>query len=222
MTMSAATDRGSRAAVHETSGSTATRGVGRPRHYDDDDERELLLRSGYDALRDHGDKLTMSAILDVAGLSTRSFYRHFASKDALLCAMYRRDAELAAARIRDRLGDAASPDGAVAAWIDEIFAIVRVARRAERMAVLGSIARTSAEGAEVEVRHARELLVEPLAAAIQQGQATNRFRPGDTAADADLVAAVAMHAAGLTPLSAATTRHDQATVTAFCLAALSR
>jgi AcrR family transcriptional regulator len=38
-------------------------------------------------------------ILNEADLSTRSFYRHFASKDQLLCALFRREAEAAAARL---------------------------------------------------------------------------------------------------------------------------
>jgi len=43
---------------------------------------------------------SVADILDEAQLSTRAFYRHFDSKDALLRAMYRRDAESVARRLR--------------------------------------------------------------------------------------------------------------------------
>ena len=202
---------------------TATAGrrpVGRPRQYDDAVERELLLEAAYAALRDQGADFTIANILAAAGVSTRSFYRHFASKDALLCAMYRRDAEWVASRLEDRLAQATSATQAVELWVDEIFSFVRVPRRAERVAVLGSIMGSQTEGVAVEAVHARRLLVEPLRGAIARGIEDGSFTSTDPAADADLVAAVVMHAAGIAVPDRGTADHDQGSVVAFCLRAL--
>ena len=129
------------------SGEVGKRSVGRPRQFDDDVERRLILDAAYAALRDHGPDFTIANILSTAGVSTRSFYRHFDSKDTLLHAMYLRDGEWAAERLTKRLADASSPRAAVEWWIDEIFSFTRSPRRAERVSVLGSITGVRATGA---------------------------------------------------------------------------
>ena len=199
---------------------TAKRPVGRPRQFDDDAERRLIFDAAYIALRDRSHDFTVADILAVAGVSTRSFYRHFESKDALLCAMYRRDAEWAAERLNKRLADVTSPVEAVTWWIAEIFGLVRNARRAERVAVLGSITGSRTDGAEVVAVEARQMLIEPLCAAIRAGAETGEFTIGDPISVADLVAAAVLHAAGLAVPHRNPDVHDQATTTAFCLAAL--
>jgi AcrR family transcriptional regulator len=197
------------------------RPVGRPRQFDDEHERNLIFDAAYAALRDHGHDFTVAAVLQAAGVSTRSFYRHFDSKDALLCAMYLRDAEWAAARLAKRLEDATSPAHAVELWIDEIFAFRGNARRAERVAVLGSIAGVRAEGAEDVVVLARKLLTESLGVAIASGAATGVLRLdglGSQDIATELVAAATMHAAGLaTP---GIVQLDRVATTSFCLRAL--
>lgn len=165
----------------------------------------------------------MAHVLANAGVSTRSFYRHFATKDELLCAMYRRDSESVARRLQRRVADATSPAHAVELWIGEIFSFVRIARRAERVAVLSSIAANRANGAEGEAARARRLLVAPLRIAIERGIDARSFLPdGDAGAGAlaDLVAAVALHAAGLVAPSNVTAAHEEAGVRTFCLRAL--
>ena len=124
------------------------RSVGRPRQYDDDVERRLILDAAYEALRDHGQGFTIANILSTAGVSTRSFYRHFDSKDALLAAMYLRDGQWAADRLAKRLVDAGSPREALEWWIDEIFSFTGSPRRAERVSVLGSLTGLRADGAD--------------------------------------------------------------------------
>lgn len=196
------------------------RPVGRPRRHDDDAERELILGAAYAALRDDGADFTVASVLGAAGVSTRSFYRQFETKQALLCAMYRRDAQWAARRLHARLDLAGAPVDAVVAWIDEIFSFTRVAKRAERVAVLGSLAVGQTGVAEAEAAHARALLVAPLRAAIDDGIADGSFTTPDAVGDADLVAAAVLHAAGLALPNRGTTTHDQPGVTAFALRAL--
>jgi len=173
------------------------RSVGRPRHYDEATERELVFEAAYRVLRDHSDKgLTIADVLSEAGVSTRSFYRHFSSKDELLCAMYYRDAERAAARLTARLADAPTPTDAVRRWIDEIFGF-RVGQRAERINVLGSITANRAEGSETIAERSQALLHAPLATAIAAGAAAGTFTSTRPESDAEMIAAVVFHGAGM-------------------------
>ncbi len=196
------------------------RPVGRPRQFDDEAERKLLLEAGYAALRDEGTGFTIAAILQGAGVSTRAFYRQFESKDALLCAMYRRDSEWATRRLTKRLADAADPRQAVEFWIDEIFSFVRVAARAERVAVLGSILSARAEGIAEEAARGRAILVTPLRDAIEAGRDAGVFSCENPATEADLIAALVIHAVGLASPPVATASHDQAAVERFVFRAL--
>src|SRR5947199_263952 len=64
----------------------------------DDTEERALVEAAHRAMRRNGfSGATVADILAEAGLSTRAFYRHFASKDELLLAMYRRDSSAVAA-----------------------------------------------------------------------------------------------------------------------------
>lgn len=193
------------------------RSVGRPRQFDDDVERRLILDAAYAALRDGGTDLTVAHILATAGVSTRSFYRHFDSKDALLCAMYLRDGEWAAERLTRRLAGAESARRAVVWWIDEIFDITRSPSRAERVSVLGAINMMGLEGTADVVHRGRDVLIAPLRGAIEAGSQDGSFVVDDPAASTDLVAAVVLQAAGL---AVPRPRVDQHQTTAFCLRAL--
>jgi AcrR family transcriptional regulator len=197
------------------------RSVGRPRHFDDEHERNLIFDAGYTALRDHGHDFTVAEVLKEAGVSTRSFYRHFESKDALLCAMYLRDAEWAAARLAKRLAAATSPVHSVELWIEGIFAFRGNARRAERVAVLGSIAAMRANGAAEVAAASRKLLTESLAIAIEAGVRDGSFRLEPTLTvelASELVGAATMYAAGLATPTVEPL--DRIATTAFCLGAL--
>jgi AcrR family transcriptional regulator len=201
---------------------TSKRAVGRPRHFDDESERRLILDAAYRVMRDDSTDLTIASVLAAAGVSTRSLYRHFDSKDALLREMYLRDARWVAGRLTKRLADTTTPTDAVEQWIDEIFAFRRDARRAERVTVLGSIVASRAEGVESAALEARLLLIGSLREAIEAGVANGTFTTDDAAAAAELVAAVAMHAAGLAVPHRAGATLDQRITTEFCLAALGR
>lgn len=179
----------------------------------------MIVVAGYSALQQHGDNLTIAQILAAAGVSTRSFYRHFASKDALLCAMYRRDADYAASHLQHLVDTAASPTEAVDAWIDGIFAFLRSSRRAERVSVLRSIIANRAEGAETQAMIARDALIAPLRSAIQDGAERGSFPIARPDVVADLLAAAVLEASGLAR-PVAPRQIEQADVVAFCHRAL--
>ncbi len=196
------------------------RNVGRPRQFDDESERRLVLDAAYSLIRDRPDDLTISAVLERAGVSTRAFYRHFDSKDALLYEMYLRDARWAAGRLNTRLGNAESPRRAVETWIEEIYSFTVDARHAERVAVLGSIVGNRHDGARSAANEGRTLLIESLREAIRAGAASGVFTVVDIDAAAELIAAATMYAAGLATPSGRSTPLERAATTAFCLAAL--
>jgi AcrR family transcriptional regulator len=196
------------------------RAVGRPRQFDDASERRLILDAAYRVMRDRSTELTIAGVLAEAGVSTRSLYRHFDSKDALLREMYLRDARWAAARLTKRLAGATTPTQSVEWWVDEIFGFTRDSRRAERVSVLGSIAGSRAEGVEAVAGDARRLLIAPLRLAIELGAADGVFTVDDVDLAAELIAAATMHAAGLSVPYRVGSALDQRATTAFCLAAL--
>ena len=103
-----------------------------------------------------------------------------------------------------------------------MFGFTRDARRAERVAVLGSILGGAVDGVESVAVQSRALLNESLEAAIAAGVASGAFADTDPAAATELVAAATMHAAGLVPPYQRRQWVDQPATTAFCIAALQK
>jgi AcrR family transcriptional regulator len=197
--------------------------AGRPRRFESEDELRILLDAALAVMARNGyADAAVADILREADLSTRSFYRHFESKDQLLCALFRREAEAAAARLNAKVGAAGDPRAALDAWIDEILSFGQHRVKAARVMVLGSPGAMKAEGYAEEMRHASQLLMAPLESLLAAGAADGSFPLTDPAADAPLVESVVWAAAGLNP-----TRHKLATraeasrhVRAFCERAL--
>ena len=208
--------------AHEQPANRVRRSVGRPRLHTAEAEREIIFDAAYAAMRVNGTQgVSIAEILDGAGVSTRSFYRHFQSKDELLCAMYRRDAERSAARLERRLATTSTPGEAVELWIDEILGFMHVKTVAERVTVLGSIVANRAVGSEEESRHSRALLLAPLTEAIERGVADGTFTSTNPAGDSQMVAAAVFDAAGMsTTKRRRPTAAERHAVHMFCLRAL--
>jgi AcrR family transcriptional regulator len=195
---------------------------GRPRRFEAAEEIELIFKAAFEVMRRNDyQEVTVADILAEAGMSTRSFYRHFGSKDELLCAMYRRDAERAAERLNARVQRAGSPREALEAWIDEILSFGFDRARARRAAVLGSPGAMRAEGSREEARHAVDLLTTPLLSILELGRDDGTFSQSNPTSDARMITAFTLDAAGL---SAAGTRQSRTEarrdVLAFTLRAL--
>jgi AcrR family transcriptional regulator len=197
--------------------------AGRPRRFESEDELRLLLDGALVVMQRNGyQDAAVADILNQAELSTRSFYRHFESKDQLLCALYRREAERAAERLTAKVAAASTPRLALDAWIDEILSFGHQRAKAARVKVLGSPGAMRAEGYAEETRHAAKLLTAPLQALLAEGARDGSFPWADPVTDAQLVQSVAWGAAGLTPLREGPwSRADAfAAVQSFCLRAL--
>jgi AcrR family transcriptional regulator len=137
--------------------------AGRPRRFEPADELRLLFDGALVVMERNGyADATVAGILAEAGLSTRSFYRHFDSKDHLLCALYRREAEAAAERLAARVSAAATPLAALDTWIEEVMSLGYDERKAARVAVLASPGAMRAEGYADETAHAIKLQTAPL------------------------------------------------------------
>ena len=175
----------------------AGKGPGRPRLHEPDDERRLLMDAAVEVLRrNRGQEATVAEILAEAGVSTRAFYRHFDGKEAVVRALYQRDAESFGAHIRHRLDQAGSPAAALEAWVDEILGLAYDRRRSERMASFSStmvgriVAGTKAERLGVE------LLLEPLREVLVAGRADGSFPLADPGLDMHTIRAVTFEAVG--------------------------
>jgi AcrR family transcriptional regulator len=164
---------------------TSARPVGRPRRYDEAKERKLLLDAGMKVMRRNGfAEASLAEVLEVAGVSTRAFYRHFETKDALFLAMFDRDADAVTARLRAAVGSAASARDALDAWLDEYLDLFANPRRASRVRLMSSQAARSAAGYHDAWQRMIDSQVEPLAAALARGRADATLTSTDPSLDA--------------------------------------
>jgi AcrR family transcriptional regulator len=202
--------------------STPVTRAGRPRRFESEDELKLLFDAALVVMARNGyQDAAVADILGEAHLSTRSFYRHFESKDQLLCALYRREAESAAERLNTKVDAAGSPLDALDAWIEEILSFGHHRTKAARAAVLGSPGAMKAEGYAEETRHAAKLLIAPLEGLLAAGARDGTFPAADPA-DAPLIQSVVWTAAGLNPMRDKPFSRADALrqVRSFCLRAL--
>jgi AcrR family transcriptional regulator len=104
------------------------------------DERAGIIEAAYKCLSSpHPGPVSVAAILEEAGMSTRAFYRHFESKDELFLAMLRQDCEAVARRLR-RVADETTggPTAQLTAWVDYFLGLVYDPRRRSHVTVLDS------------------------------------------------------------------------------------
>lgn len=166
--------------------------VGRPRRLEPDTERRRILDSALSVMRRNGyADAGVADILEHAGLSTRSFYRQFGSKDELLCDLYRREGERAVARLAARVEAESSPLDALTAWIDEMLSFRFDRRKAERVAVLGSQAARRAVGYDEVMEEINAQLIAPLVDVLARGKADGTFPSAEPLIDAPAIHAVA-------------------------------
>jgi AcrR family transcriptional regulator len=197
--------------------------AGRPRRFESEDELRILLDAALVVMERNGYvDAAVADILREADLSTRSFYRHFESKDQLLCALFRREADAAAALLQVKVDAAATPREALDAWIDEILSFGHHRVKVARVSVLGSPGAMKAEGYVDEMRHASSVLRAPLEAVLRDGSADGSFPLADPANDAPLIQSVVWAAAGLSPVRNKPASRSEAMrqVRSFCARAL--
>jgi AcrR family transcriptional regulator len=156
-------------------------------------EADVLVEAGLRVIqRDGTAGATVAAVLAEAGLSTRAFYRHFASKDDLLLAVYATESDAAAARLAARVKDAGDPRAALDAWITETLSLAFSSRRAGRTRTL------LAEGRRLEASHPGETArivraqLAPLEALLEDGREHGVFPGAQPVDDARSLYAITM------------------------------
>ena len=181
---------------------------GRPRRFDDATERRRLLDAAMELQVARNDsEVSIAEILDATGLSTRSFYRHFESKDALHLALLRREIASVVNRLSHLVEAAADPGQAVAAWIDGFLETFVDPRLAARSVALTSQATRSESPLPSELDQIRDEICAPLATALRRGHATGALTSPDPDLDARCVFGVlAMAATATTPPDRAAVR----------------
>jgi AcrR family transcriptional regulator len=196
---------------------------GRPRRFGAEDELRILLNAALVVMERNGyTDAAVADILDEADLSTRSFYRHFESKDQLLCALFRREADAAAARLQAAVDTTRTPREALRVWIDEILSFGHDRATAARISVLGSPGAMRAQGYADEMHHAARILTAPLEDLLRRGAADGSFPRADPGADARLIQSAVWAAAGLNPAQDTPSLRAEAArqVRSFCERAL--
>ncbi|MCW2784226.1 MAG: transcriptional regulator [Marmoricola sp.] len=154
-------------------------------------EREALVAAALEALRDSGARsLTVDDVLARAGLGTRAFYRHFASRSELITQVFVQAARTEAERLRERMASAPEPVGAVIAWIDGRLDLAfddavqsdlkHVSREAQ--------ATHAADPARMAAVHAAMLA--PLVEQLTRGARSGAFTSVDPVADAHAIDSV--------------------------------
>jgi len=153
------------------------------------DERERLYRAGWVVLRRNGyANAGITDILNEAGLGTRAFYRHFASKDELLVSMFTDNATATANRLAEQVDAAGSPLDRLHAWIDGILALGDDTRHSEaaRMFISPTMPGVFDEAGNEAIAAMRA----PLCAALADGAASGDFPDCDPEADAVTIHAI--------------------------------
>ncbi len=152
--------------------STSPPVVGRPRRFDDDTERRLLVEAAIRVLeRNAYSDIAVGDVLAEAGLSTRSFYRHFDSKEALLETFLLLEGESVGRSLGRAVACAEGPVAAVEAWLERFLDVFYEPRRAKRAALLAAAAsRASGPSAEMVAR-LRQIACRPLVDALRAGHA---------------------------------------------------
>jgi AcrR family transcriptional regulator len=156
----------------DISAAAAPRPPGRPRLYEPDAERDLILASALDVLRrNRGEEATVANVLHEAGLSTRAFYRHFQTKEDVMRALYERDARSFGAHLKRRVDSARDPDEALGVWVYEMLGLAYDRRRAERVSALSSPMVLRAVAGTGAQQLGSDLLEQPLRSVLEQGMA---------------------------------------------------
>ncbi len=155
---------------------SAPRPPGPPRLYEPAAERRRILAATLAVLRRSDDReATITEILEESGLSTRAFYRHFRSKEDVIRALYRNDAESFGTHLRRRVDSAGGPEDGLKVWVNEVIGLGFDKTRAERVAVLSSPAVERILAGSEEPRLGRVLLVAPLRNVLDRGLAEGQF-----------------------------------------------
>ena len=153
--------------------------------------RREILAAASKTLREQGVRgLSIAAVLERAGLGTRAFYRHFASKDELVAAVFLEMARAEKRRLRRRMASATTEIDAVAAWIDGRLDLAFDENIKSDLRRVSLEAQSQMFASPKLVQPAYAEMLKPLSEALQRGLQHGVFHDIDPVTDAQVVHAV--------------------------------
>jgi AcrR family transcriptional regulator len=157
----------------------------------DPDTRRAILAAASESLREYGVQgLSIAAVLQRAGLSTRAFYRHFESKDQLVSAIFLEMARTEKRRLKRKMAAAASPVEAVAAWIDGRLDLAFNENIKSDLRRMSLEAQSQTFAAPELIQAAYGEMLEPLIDQIQRGLDQGEFHDVDPVTSAQSIQGV--------------------------------
>jgi AcrR family transcriptional regulator len=186
--------------------------LGRPRRFEPDVERTMLLDACIRVMVASGFAATsVSDVLNDAGLSTRSFYRHFETKDDLVAAVVRREAGAVHDWLNEAIGEASGALEGFAVWLDCTLDLFFDRRRSERTALFATPEVVRASRIPEELIELRRLVFDPLTDILRSGHRSGTLHSPTPELDAmtifELVSASARNPAARKRGRAAVRRH---------------
>ncbi len=147
--------------------------------------RNALLDAATDVLREEGVRgLGVAQVLDRAQLSTRAFYRHFDSKDALVSAVFLEMARAETKRLKRKMAAADGSSEAVVAWIDGRLDLAFDDRIRSDLRQMSLEAQTQMFASPELVSDAYGEILKPLVEELEHGKRTGIFADIEPTADA--------------------------------------
>ncbi|MFI5508685.1 TetR/AcrR family transcriptional regulator [Mycobacterium sp. NPDC051804] len=147
--------------------------------------RDALVNAATRVMRDEGiAAVNVARVLDHAGLSTRAFYRHFESKDALVSAVFLEMAQIEVRRLKRKMAAASDPVDAVVAWIDGRLDLAFNERIRSDLRKMSLEAQSQMFAAPELVSAAYGEILKPLVEQLEKGRAAGLFPGIDPEADA--------------------------------------
>jgi AcrR family transcriptional regulator len=134
------------------------------------DVRRTIVAAAAESVREQGVQgLSIAAVLDRAHLSTRAFYRHFASKDQLVTAVFLDMARREKRRLKRKMASTDNAVDAVTAWIDGRLDLAFDANIKSDLRYLSSEAQSQMFASPSLIQPAYAEMLEPLVEALQRG-----------------------------------------------------
>lgn len=147
--------------------------------------RDALVNAAAEIVREGGiAAVNVARVLDRAALSTRAFYRHFDSKDALVSAVFLQMAQIEMRRLKRKMAGASDPVDAVVAWIDGRLDLAFNERIRSDLRKMSLEAQSQMFAAPELVSDAYGEILKPLIEQLGKGKAAGLFPGIDPAADA--------------------------------------
>lgn len=147
--------------------------------------RDALVNAAAEIVREEGiASVNVARVLDRAALSTRAFYRHFDSKDALVSAVFLQMAQIEMRRLKRKMSGASDPVDAVVAWIDGRLDLAFNERIRSDLRKMSLEAQSQMFAAPELVSDAYGEILKPLIEQLEKGKAAGLFPGIDPAADA--------------------------------------